>query len=172
MTAVLSDSTNATLALTLPWSRCSPNRHWASLHSGGSRCADLRLVCTHITGGTRPRSIFRNIDYQQVTKRSVETQPKKVYVSTLHLKRYLITNQLHFTPWPRPATYPAIYPAIYLATYLATYPATYLRYLMKNRQISSQVSMSASAQLCFPPTTSYSRTSISGPPFQAGSPPQ
>ena len=50
--------------------------------------------------------------------------------------------------------------------------AIYLRYLLKNRQISSQVSMSASAQLCLPPTTSYSRTSISGPPFQAGSPPQ
>ena len=51
MTAVFSDSTNATLALTLSWSRCSPNRHWVSLHSGGSRCAALRLVCTHITGG-------------------------------------------------------------------------------------------------------------------------
>ena len=45
----------------------------------------------------------------------METQPKKVYVSTPHLKRYLIINQLHFTPWPRPATY--------LATYLAIYPA-------------------------------------------------
>ena len=51
MTAVFSDSTNATLALTLSWSRCSPNRHWVSLHSGGSRCAALRSVCTHITGG-------------------------------------------------------------------------------------------------------------------------
>ena len=28
----------------------------------------------------------------------METQPKKVYVSTPHLKRYLIINQLHFTP--------------------------------------------------------------------------
>ena len=51
MTEVFSDSTNATLALTLSWSRCSPNRHWARLHSGGSRRAALRLVCTHITGG-------------------------------------------------------------------------------------------------------------------------
>lgn len=42
MTAVFSDSTNATLALTLSWSRCSPNRHWVSLHSGGSRCAATR----------------------------------------------------------------------------------------------------------------------------------
>ena len=28
----------------------------------------------------------------------METQPKKVYVSTPHLKRYLIINQLHFAP--------------------------------------------------------------------------
>ncbi len=28
----------------------------------------------------------------------METQPKKVYVSTPYLKRYLIINQLHFTP--------------------------------------------------------------------------
>ena len=28
----------------------------------------------------------------------METQPKKVYVSTPHLKRYLIINQLHFVP--------------------------------------------------------------------------
>lgn len=34
----------------------------------------------------------------KLQKSSVETQPKKVYVSTPYLKRYLIINQLHFTP--------------------------------------------------------------------------
>jgi len=30
--------------------------------------------------------------------------------------------------------------------------------------------MSLRAHVCFPPTTSYKRTSVAGPPFQAGSP--
>ena len=64
----------------------------------GRLAADTLALGCNLPGGTRPRSIFRDIDYQQVTKRSVETQPKKVYVSTPHLKRYLIINQLHFTP--------------------------------------------------------------------------
>ena len=63
--------------------------------------------------GTRPRPVFGNLDYQSVIKRTVETQPKNVHVSTLMLKPHLIVNNLRTTPWPRPATthhLPAIYP--------------------------------------------------------------
>jgi|GEM_PF-3935332 len=55
-----------------------------------------------LSGGTRPRSVFRNIDYQSVAKHSVETRPKNVDVSTLPPKTYLTTNKLQDHPWPRP----------------------------------------------------------------------
>lgn len=66
----------------------------------------------------------------------MKTQPKKVYVSTPYLKRYLIINQLHFTPppWPRPATYPAVY----LATsgdrtlFLIVIEGNIVRYVLEN----------------------------------------
>ena len=41
---------------------------------------------------------FLLIVFEKFKKRTVEKQPKKVSVSTPYLKRYLIINQLHFTP--------------------------------------------------------------------------
>ncbi len=55
-----------------------------------------------LSGGTRPRSVFRDIDYQSVAKYSVETRPKNVDVSTPSPETYLITNKLQNHPWPRP----------------------------------------------------------------------
>lgn len=54
--------------------------------------------------GTQPRPVFGNIDYQSVIKRTVETQPKKVHVSTPMLKLHLIINDLRNPPWPHPAS--------------------------------------------------------------------
>ena len=54
--------------------------------------------------GTQPRPVFVNIDYQSVIKRTVETQPKNVHVSTPSLKPYLIINDLQNPPWPHPAS--------------------------------------------------------------------
>ena len=56
-----------------------------------------------IPGGTRPRLIFGDVDYQCVIKCSVETRPKKACVSTLYLKWYRISSELQNTPWPRPS---------------------------------------------------------------------
>lgn len=47
-------------------------------------------------GGMRPRLGIRDIDYQLVIKRSVETQPKNVGVSTLSLKKHLIISVLPY----------------------------------------------------------------------------
>ena len=74
-----------------------------------SECMNFILQDTNkyhpckITGGTRPRLIFRGGDSQWVIKCSVETRPKKACVSTLHLKWYLIISELQNIPWPRPA---------------------------------------------------------------------
>lgn len=54
--------------------------------------------------GTQPRPVFGNIDYQSVIKRTVETQSKKVHVSTPMLKLHLIINDLRNPPWPHPAS--------------------------------------------------------------------
>ena len=53
--------------------------------------------------GTQPRPVFGNIDYQSVIKRTVETQSKKVHVSTPMLKLHLIINDLRNPSWPHPA---------------------------------------------------------------------
>ena len=55
-------------------------------------------------GGTRPRFIFGDVDYQCVIKCSVETRPKKACVSALYLKWYLIISELQNAPWLRPDT--------------------------------------------------------------------
>ena len=57
--------------------------------------------------GTQPRPVFGNIDYQSVIKRTVETQSKKVHVSTPMLKLHLIINDLRNPSWPRPASSPS-----------------------------------------------------------------
>jgi hypothetical protein len=54
--------------------------------------------------GTQPRPVLGNIDYQSVIKRAVETQSKKVHVSTPMLKLHLIINDLRNPPWPHPAS--------------------------------------------------------------------
>ena len=57
--------------------------------------------------GTQPRPVFGNTDYQSVIKRTVETQSKKVHVSTPMLKHHLIINDLRNPPWPHPASSPS-----------------------------------------------------------------
>lgn len=58
----------------------------------------------HKVVGTQPRPVFGNIDYQSVIKCTVETQSKKVHVSTPMLKLHLIINDLRNPPWPHPAS--------------------------------------------------------------------
>ena len=67
----------------------------------GPATARASLVAPIKVVGTQPRPVFGNIDYQSVIKRTVETQPKKVHVSTPMLKLHLIINDLRNPPAPR-----------------------------------------------------------------------
>ena len=69
----------------------------------GPATARASLVAPVKVVGTQPCPVFGNIDYQSVIKRTVETQSKKVHVSTPMLKLHLIINDLRNPPWPRPA---------------------------------------------------------------------
>ena len=69
----------------------------------GPATARASLVAPIKVVGMRPRPVFGGIDYQSVIKRTVETQPKNVHVSTPSLKPYLIINGLRNLAWPRPA---------------------------------------------------------------------
>ena len=66
--------------------------------------ARASLVAPIKVVGTQPRPVFGNIDYQSVIKRTMETQSKKVHVSTPMLKLHLIINDLRNPPWPHPAS--------------------------------------------------------------------
>ena len=73
----------------------------------GPAPARASLVAPIKVVGTQPRPVFGNIDYQSVIKRTVETQSKKVHISTPMLKLHLIINDLRNPPWPRPASFPS-----------------------------------------------------------------
>ena len=70
----------------------------------GPAPARASLVAPIKVVGTQPRPVFGNIDYQSVIKGTVETQSKKVHISTPMLKLHLIINDLQNLPWPRPAS--------------------------------------------------------------------
>ena len=73
----------------------------------GPATARASLVAPVKVVGTQPRPVFGNNDYQSVIKRTVETQSKKVHVSTPMLKLHLIINGLRNPPWPHPANSPS-----------------------------------------------------------------
>ena len=82
---------------------CLSHQPRNSIRKTSPATARASLVAPVRVVGTQPRPVFGNIDYQSVIKRTVETQSKKVHVSTPLLKLHLIINDLRNPPWPHPA---------------------------------------------------------------------